>query len=123
MPFAELEWTSTATVSRFPCAAAFTDGLTIVHTGDSVPSAPHVAMTVSMLRDAAVNVDDTEANRWQVAAGPIAPRHWTIEPDLSNSVPFVAAAVVSGGSVRVTGWPSVSIQPAEDIFAILEKLG
>jgi 3-phosphoshikimate 1-carboxyvinyltransferase len=103
--------------------AAFTDGLAIVHTGDSVPSAPHVAMTVSMLRDAGVDVDDTEANRWRVAAGPIAPRHWTIEPDLSNSVPFLAAAVVSGGSVRVTGWPSVSVQPAEDIFAILEKLG
>src|SRR5207237_1788443 len=31
--------------------AAFTDGLTIVHTGESVPSAPHVAMTVSLLRD------------------------------------------------------------------------
>ena len=46
--------------------AAFTDGLTIVHTGDSVPSAPHVAMTVSMLRDAGVDVDDTQANRWRV---------------------------------------------------------
>ncbi len=32
--------------------ASFTEGLTIVHTGTSVPSAPHVAMTVSMLRDA-----------------------------------------------------------------------
>jgi 3-phosphoshikimate 1-carboxyvinyltransferase len=53
--------------------AAFTDGLTIVHTGESVPSAPHVAMTVSMLRDAGVVVDDTQANRswrrrWSVAA-------------------------------------------------------
>jgi len=103
--------------------AAFTDGLTIVHTGESVPSAPHVAMTVSMLRDAGVDVDDTQANRWRVASGPIAPRHWAIEPDLSNAVPFLAAAVVSGGSVRVTGWPQVSIQPAEDIRAILEKLG
>jgi len=103
--------------------AAFTDGLTIVHTGESVPSAPHVAMTVSMLRDAGVDVDDTQANRWRVASGPIAPRHWAIEPDLSNAVPFLAAAVVSGGSVRVAGLPQVSIQPAEDIRAILEKLG
>jgi 3-phosphoshikimate 1-carboxyvinyltransferase len=102
---------------------AFTDGLTIVHTGDSVPSAPHVAMTVSMLRDAGVDVDDAQANRWRVAHGPIAPRHWAIEPDLSNAMPFLAAAVVSGGIVRVTGWPRVSIQPAQDIFAILEKLG
>ncbi|MDT5237059.1 MAG: 3-phosphoshikimate 1-carboxyvinyltransferase [Mycobacterium sp.] len=103
--------------------AAFTDGLTIVHTGELVPSAPHVAMTVSMLRDAGVDVDDTQANRWRVAPGPIAPRHWAIEPDLSNAVPFLAAAVVSGGSVRITGWPPVSIQPADVILAILEKLG
>lgn len=103
--------------------ASFTDGLTIVHTGKSVPSAPHIAMTVSMLRDAGVDVDDTQANRWHVASGPIAARDWTIEPDLANAVPFLAAAVVSGGIVRLTGWPQVSIQPAEDIRAILEKLG
>jgi 3-phosphoshikimate 1-carboxyvinyltransferase len=103
--------------------AAFADGLTIVHTGESVPSAPHVAMTVSMLRDAGVEVDDTQANRWRVSPGPIAARHWSIEPDLSNAVPFLAAAVVSGGTVRVTGWPPVSTQPADAILAILEKLG
>jgi 3-phosphoshikimate 1-carboxyvinyltransferase len=103
--------------------AVFTDGLTIVHTGDSVPSAPHVAMTVSMLRDAGVDVDDTQTNRWRVAPSPIAPRHWIIEPDLSNAVPFLAAAVVSGGCVRITGWPQVSIQPAGAILSILEKLG
>jgi 3-phosphoshikimate 1-carboxyvinyltransferase len=38
-------------------------------------------------------------------------------------VPFLAAAVVSGGAVRVTGWPPVSTQPADAILAILEKLG
>jgi 3-phosphoshikimate 1-carboxyvinyltransferase len=103
--------------------AAFASGLTVVHTGESVPSAPHIAMTVSMLRDAGVDVDDSEANRWRVEPGPIAARHWSIEPDLSNAVPFLAAAVVSGGIVRLTGWPRVSIQPAEDIRAILEKLG
>ena len=80
-------------------------------------------MTVSMLRDAGVDVDDTQANHWRVTPGPIAARHWTIEPDLSNAVPFLAAAVVSGGIVRVTGWPEASIQPADDILAILEKLG
>lgn len=103
--------------------AGFTDGLTVVHTGESVPSAPHVAMTVTMLRDAGVDVDDTVANRWRVAPGPVAARHWHIEPDLSNAVPFLAAAVVSGGTVRLTGWPRVSTQPAEAIVAILKKLG
>lgn len=103
--------------------AAFSGGLTIVHTGTSVPSAPHVAMTVAMLRDAGVNVDDSQTNRWRVSPGPISARHWTIEPDLSNAVPFLAAAVVSGGIVRIAGWPPVSTQPADAILAILEKLG
>jgi 3-phosphoshikimate 1-carboxyvinyltransferase len=76
-----------------------------------------------MLRDAGVDVDDSRANRWRVSPGPVAARHWDIEPDLSNAVPFLSAAVVSGGIVRVTGWPQVSIQPAEDVFGILEKLG
>jgi 3-phosphoshikimate 1-carboxyvinyltransferase len=99
--------------------AAFDEGLTVVHTGAEVPSAPHVAMTVAMLREAGVQVDDGTANRWRVSPGPVAAHDWVIEPDLSNSVPFLAAAVVSGGSVRVTGWPDVSTQPAQAILSIL----
>nr|WP_090345234.1 3-phosphoshikimate 1-carboxyvinyltransferase [Mycolicibacterium malmesburyense] len=103
--------------------SSFRDGLTVVHTGEAVPSAPHVAMTVAMLRDAGVDVDDSRDNRWRVAPGPVAARHWDIEPDLSNAVPFLAAAVVSGGTVRLTGWPRKSTQPADAIIAILKKLG
>jgi 3-phosphoshikimate 1-carboxyvinyltransferase len=103
--------------------ATFERGLTVVHTGEAVPSAPHVAMTVSMLRDAGVDVDDSEGNRWRVAPGPVAARRWAIEPDLSNSVPFLAAAIVTAGAVRVTAWPRASVQPAETIIALLEKLG
>ncbi len=103
--------------------AAFTEGLAILHTGEAVPSAPHVAMTVAMLRDAGVDVDDTRPNRWRVTPGPIEARHWIIEPDLSNAVPFLAAAVATGGIVRMMGWPEVSIQPAEHVRAILEKMG
>ena len=103
--------------------ATFTNGLTVVHTGDAVPSAPHVAMTVSMLRDAGVVVDDAGANRWQVHPGPVAPRHWVIEPDLSNSVPFLAAAVVTTGTIRISGWPVTSVQPADAILDMLAKVG
>ena len=99
--------------------AAFTDGLTIVHTGTSVPSAPHIAMTVAMLRQAGVEVDDGTPNRWQVSPGTVAARHWAVEPDLSNAVPFLAAAVVSGGTVRIAGWPTPSLQPAGTILDIL----
>jgi 3-phosphoshikimate 1-carboxyvinyltransferase len=103
--------------------ATFTKGLTVVHTGAAVPSAPHVAMTVAMLRDAGVAVADAKANRWRVEPGPVAARHWEIEPDLSNAVPFLAAALVTGGEVRIAGWPRESVQPADTIIALLQKLG
>jgi 3-phosphoshikimate 1-carboxyvinyltransferase len=102
--------------------ASFAEGLTVEHTGSALPSAPHIAMTVAMLRQAGVEVDDSVANRWQVRPGPVAARHWDVEPDLTNAVAFLAAAVVTGGTVRVTGWPATSVQPADDILGILEML-
>lgn len=103
-------------------AASFTDGLTVQHTGSSLPSAPHIAMTAAMLRQAGVDIDDSTPNRWQVRPGPVAARRWDIEPDLTNAVAFLSAAVVSGGTVRITGWPRVSVQPADHILAILRQL-
>ena len=93
--------------------ASFTDGLTVQHVGQALPSAPHIAMTVAMLRQAGVAGRRRDPNRWHVRPGPVAARHWHIEPDLSNAVPFIAAAVVSAGTVRITGWPAASIQPAD----------
>lgn len=104
------------------CAASFAEGLTVQHTGGALPSAPHIAMTVTMLRQAGVDVDDSAPNRWRVAPGPVAARHWEVEPDLTNAVPFLAAAVVTGGAVRITGWPSSSVQPADNILSVLAKL-
>ncbi|HEY9304807.1 MAG TPA: 3-phosphoshikimate 1-carboxyvinyltransferase [Mycobacterium sp.] len=101
---------------------SFTEGLTVQHVGPPLPSAPHVAMTVAMLRQADVGVDDATPNRWQVRPGVVAARRWNIEPDLSNAVPFIAAAVVSAGTVRITGWPAQSIQPADAILSILQQL-
>ncbi|MCV7422039.1 3-phosphoshikimate 1-carboxyvinyltransferase [Mycobacterium yunnanensis] len=103
--------------------ATFRDGLTVVHTGESVPSAPHVAMTVTMLRQAGVSVNDSTPNRWAVAPGPVAARHWDVEPDLSNAVPFLAAAAVTAGTVRIIGWPQVSVQPSSSILELLGKTG
>jgi 3-phosphoshikimate 1-carboxyvinyltransferase len=102
--------------------ASFTQGLTLQHAGSAVPSAPHIAMTVEMLRQAGVEVDDSVPNSWQVRAGVVAARHWDVEPDLTNAVAFLAAAVVTGGTVRITGWPSTSVQAADIILSVLGKL-
>ena len=42
-----------------------------------------------------------------------------IEPDLSNAAPFLAAAMIAGGSVSVTGWPAHSTQPGAMLTEIL----
>ncbi len=105
------------------CGAAFADGLEVLHTGTSVPSAPHIVMTVTMLRQAGVDVDDSTPDRWAVQPGPIAARGWDVEPDLSNAVPFLSAAVVTGGAVRITDWPRASVQPDDTILDILRLTG
>lgn len=102
--------------------ARFRDGLTVRHAGDKVPSTPHIDMTVAMLREAGVTVAAGEKS-WTVAPGPIAGRTWRIEPDLSNATPFLAAAAVTGGRVRIADWPAETTQPGDAIRAILQRMG
>lgn len=100
----------------------FTRGITVRHVGGRLPSLPHIEMTVSMLRHAGVRVDVTE-NSWKVHPGPIQGRTWTVEPDLSNATPFLAAAAVTGGTVKVRHWPLDTTQPGDAIRLILETMG
>ena len=104
------------------CAASFQEGLTVQHTGSTLPSAPHIAMTVVMLRQAGVDVDDSIPDRWRVRPGAVTARRWEVEPDLTNAVAFLAAAVVTGGTVRITGWPAASVQPADHLLKVLGAL-
>ncbi|OUZ11225.1 3-phosphoshikimate 1-carboxyvinyltransferase [Aeromicrobium sp. PE09-221] len=92
--------------------ARFPDGLRIRHTGDVLPSQPHIEMTITQLRHRGVRVD-AEGSSWVVHPGPIASRDVTIEPDLSNAGPFVAAALVTGGTVRVRQWPEDTDQAGD----------
>ena len=103
--------------------ARYDQGLTVQHDGRPVPSMPHIEMTVRMLRDAGVTVDDGEPNTWRIEHGPVAARDWQVEPDLSNATPFLAAAAVTGGTVTVAGWPAVTTQPGDAIGDILERMG
>ncbi len=104
-------------------AARCDGGLTVRHTGSTLPSAPHIAMTVQLLRDAGVVVDDARPGVWRVEPGPIAGRDVRVEPDLSNAAPFLAAALVAGGTVRVPGWPATTTQPGGLLPSVLEAMG
>ncbi len=103
--------------------ARFERGVDVRHDGKPVPSLPHVEMTVAMLRDRGVAVDDSDANRWAVAPGPIAALDETIEPDLSNAAPFLALAALSGGSVTVRDWPASTTQAGDALRDLLTRMG
>ena len=104
-------------------AARFDDGITIHHVGKPVPSQPHIDMTIEMLREAGVRVDDGEANTWRVAPGPIAAVDRTVEPDLSNAAAFLAVAAATGGSLSVPHWPATTTQPGAQIVDVLGQMG
>ncbi|MCW2766587.1 MAG: aroA [Nocardioides sp.] len=98
-------------------------GIDVRHDGKPVPSLPHVDMTVAMLRQHGVEVDDSEANRWAVAPGTVKAVDHLIEPDLSNAAPFLALAALSGGSVTVRDWPRATNQAGDALREILTRMG
>jgi 3-phosphoshikimate 1-carboxyvinyltransferase len=103
--------------------ARYDAGVDVRHDGKPVPSLPHIDMTIAMLREHGVEVDDGDANRWRVAPGPVKAVDHVIEPDLSNAAPFLALAAVSGGSVTVRDWPHATTQAGDALRGILTEMG
>jgi len=101
----------------------FEQGVTIHHHGPPVPSQPHIDMTVEVLRDCGAVVDDSQANTWRVEPSQIRALDVEVEPDLSNAAAFLAAAVVTGGTVRVPGWPQHTTQAGDAIRDIFDAMG
>ena len=87
-----------------------------------VPSRPHLDMTVAMMRSFGASVSVSE-NRWLVPPSPYSAVDVEVEPDLSNAAPFVAAALVTGGTVHIAGWPSATTQPGAALVGLAERLG
>jgi 3-phosphoshikimate 1-carboxyvinyltransferase len=104
-------------------AARFENGLTIDHVGPPVPSLPHIDMTIAMLREHGVLIDTDRSTTWTVQPGDIHARDTVIEPDFSNAAPFLAAALITRGTVTVTRWPNSSTQPGIAIRELLERMG
>jgi 3-phosphoshikimate 1-carboxyvinyltransferase len=104
-------------------AARFENGLDLSHKGDRLPSQPHIEMTIEVLAQRGINVDQPELGRWLVSPGTIQARDLQVEPDLSNAAAFLAAAVVTGGSVSISGWPEKTTQVGHDLLESLPLFG
>ena len=103
--------------------ARFGQGVRVRNIGERLPSQPHIAMSVQMLRERGVSVEDGGPEHWEVAPGPIAGTESTIEPDLSNAGPFLAAALVTGGRVTVPDWPGRTTQPGDRLRELFTLMG
>ena len=114
-------------------APRFDKGVEVRHRGHRVPSAPHIAMTVQMLRAAGAEVETASMHNdpagphvvdtWRVHPGPVRAGTIAVEPDVVNAAPFLAAALVTGGTVAIGGWPWQTTQPAGHTLDLLTRLG
>ena len=110
-------------------AARFENGITLKHDGQHLPSMPHIEMTLDCLEKRGVRVSTANLDgaaglpEWRVEPGEISGGTFAIEPDLSNAGPFLAAAMVAGGSVTITGWPDKTTQVGDEFDGILQQMG
>ncbi len=105
-------------------APSMEEGITVTHRGGSLPSMPHIEMTVAMLRDFGADVTvDPAAQTWSVKAGALHGKDLVIEPDLSNASPFLSIAMVCGGSITISDWPRATTQPGDQLRDILTQMG
>lgn len=104
-------------------AARFAEGLHLEHVGKPVPSLDHITMTIDALRSVGVAVDDSVPNHWIVSPGSIRAFDQRIEQDLSNAGPFLAAALATGGTVRIPDWPAHTTQVGDMWRDILTTMG
>jgi 3-phosphoshikimate 1-carboxyvinyltransferase len=102
-------------------------GITVVHSGSALPSMPHIDMSIEVLRELGIRVDvdvkDSTHATWTVHPGIPRSFNVTVEPDLSNAAPFLAAALVCGGSVTIPDWPNQTTQAGDALVTLLPQLG
>lgn len=104
-------------------APRYDGGVTVRHVGPTLPSGPHLAMTVAALREVGGVVDDRTPGTWVVEPGRIRPRDAVVEPDLSTAAAYLAAPLVAGGQVSVSGWPASTTQPGAVLPELLAAMG
>ncbi|MFZ9701949.1 MAG: 3-phosphoshikimate 1-carboxyvinyltransferase [Candidatus Nanopelagicales bacterium] len=103
--------------------AKFKNGLTIKHVGQNLPSLPHIEMTIEMLKEVGVKTNQINATTWRIDNQNINSKNWVVEPDLSNAGPFLAAAMVTKGEIKINDWPLQTTQAGNSWIEILSLMG
>lgn len=100
------------------------DDLEIVVEGELV-SKPYIHITLDVMQRFGVQVQNFDYQRFVIQGGQhyVAPGDIMVEGDASSASYFLAAAAIAGGTVRVHGTGSASVQGDARFAEVLEQMG
>lgn len=102
-----------------PCAD---DAVQVSVIGELV-SRPYIDMTLDVMAQFGVDVDETDDGVFRIVPQIYEPREYDVEPDASAASYFFAAAAVTGGRVAVEGLSQMSLQGDVGFVEVLEQMG
>jgi len=103
-------------------APCMPEGLKIHIDGDVV-SRPYLDMTITVMASFGVDVEQPDDRTFVVPTGGYLARDYEVEPDASAASYFFAAAAICGGTVRVNGLGSHSMQGDIRFVDVLADMG
>lgn len=101
---------------------AMRTGLTIRVEGELV-SQPYVEMTVAVMAAFGVTVEHPDERTWRIEPQPYRPAGYAIEPDASAASYAFAIPAILGGTVRVDGLGTASLQGDVAFVDLLARMG
>jgi 3-phosphoshikimate 1-carboxyvinyltransferase len=105
-------------------AAPSAQGATTIEVDGTLVSQPYVTMTVAMLRQWGLVIEQTSSTRFFIPGGQRSPiRAYGIEPDASAASYFWAAAAIADGSVKVESISAKSLQGDVRLVDLLNRMG
>lgn len=96
---------------------------TVLRSDGRIPSWPYVSMSIEMLAHQGVKLQPLSRSSWRTQAKRPEGNPIRIEPDLANAGPFLAAALLAGGSVTIPHWPTKTDQVGKYWLEILPQFG
>jgi 3-phosphoshikimate 1-carboxyvinyltransferase len=114
-----------ALLMALPLARDADRATTTIRVTTPLISRPYVAITTNLMRRFGVDVGEPDASTFVVPAGTryASPGELVVEGDASAASYFLAAGVLGGGPVRVSGVGRTSIQGDVAFADVLQRLG
>ena len=104
-------------------ALPYSRDVTTVEVEGVLVSRPYVAMTIRVMEEFSVKINNRKDRRFDIRPAPYRGRTYAIEPDASAASYFFAAAAITGGTVTVEGLGLESIQGDMAFVDLLEHMG